>query len=163
PAKRRPWRAKGILIMHLSTSSVRKVFTVTLVFFALCGSAWAQTAGGTILGRMMDASGAVIPNARVVIKNVATAVTREVTTNDAGLYQAPNLSPGAYEITANAPGFGPTVVSNVLLNIGAELPVDLPMKVGTVGQQVVVDATRAQIELASSEMSQVVATKTIVE
>ena len=139
------------------------MFTFSLVFFALCGSAWAQSAGGTILGRMTDPAGAVIPNGQVVIKNVETGVARTVATNGSGLYQAPNLSPGIYEISATAAGFGTTVVNNAELTVGAELKVDVSMKIGAVGQQVVVESSHTNIELSSSEMSQVVGTKTIVE
>jgi len=129
----------------------------------LTANVGAQTSGGTILGRMGDQSGAIIPGAKVAIKNQATGVIREVTTNSAGLYQAPSLSPGSYTVTATAQGFETLVVADVLLNVGAELTVNLNMVVGAVGQEVKVESSSSSVELTSSEMSQVVGTKTITD
>src|SRR6202022_4409070 len=65
----------------------------------------AQVAGGTLSGTITDPSGAGIPQARVVITNVATGVGRTVTTNTDGFYTAPNLLPGEYQVTLDAKGF----------------------------------------------------------
>ena len=56
---------------------------------------YAQVAGATLSGTVVDQSGAGIPNAQVSIKNVATGSTRYLTTDAAGFYTAPNLLPGA--------------------------------------------------------------------
>src|SRR5579872_2672162 len=69
----------------------------------------AQVAGATLSGTVTDASGAAVPNAQVSIKNSATGVVRDVTTDSAGLYSAPNLLPGVYDITVAAPGFSSSV------------------------------------------------------
>lgn len=130
---------------------------------ALSGSVGAQTVGGTILGRMVDPSGAAVPNGKVVIQNQATNVSREAVTNTSGLYVVPDLAPGTYNVRATATGFETYVVAGVLLNVGSELTLNLPMKLGAVESQVVVEATVANIELASSEVSHVVGTKTITE
>src|SRR5260370_21918551 len=95
---------------------------------ALSGTVQAQTVGGTILGRMMDPSGAAVPNGKVVIQNQETNVSREVVTNTSGLYVVPDLAPGSYNVRATATGFETVVVSGVRLNVGAELTLNLPMK-----------------------------------
>ena len=129
----------------------------------LAGIAAAQTVGGTILGRMEDPSGAVIPNGKVIVKNQDTGVSREVMTNTSGLYLVPDLTPGTYSVSGTTKGFSTAVVRNVVLAVGGQLTVNLRMEVGTVGQEVIVEASGANVELASSEMSQVVGTKTITE
>ena len=79
-----------------------KVVSLSLVVsFAV----YAQVTGGTLTGTVSDPSGAVILNAKIIIKDVATTVTRAVSTNAAGVYSAPNLLPGIYEVTVSAPGF----------------------------------------------------------
>src|SRR5258708_31698344 len=65
----------------------------------------AQVAGATVAGTVTDAADAAVANAKISIKNTATGVIREVTTDSEGFYTAPNLLPGTYEITAVAPGF----------------------------------------------------------
>lgn len=145
---------------RLSCISIVGCAIWTMLF---CASACAQTAGGTILGRMTDPDGAVISNAEVVVSNEATGVSRSVRTNDSGLYRAPDLVPGSYAIKAVAPGFETTLVKNIVLQIGAEVTTDLKMRIGSVDQQISVQGTGASIELASSEMSQVVTSKAITE
>jgi hypothetical protein len=137
------------------------VCSLGTVFFGAV--AFAQSAGGTILGRMTDPGGAAVPGSDVLITNEATGVGRSVTTNQSGLYRAPDLTPGAYEIKATAKGFETSVIHNVVLQVGAEVTADLAMKIGSVDQQIEVEANASAVELASSEMSQVVTTKAIVD
>src|ERR1700693_5948292 len=77
----------------------------------------AQVTGATLSGTVADASGSVIPNGLVSIRNIATSITHELTTDDAGFYAAPNLLPGQYEMTTSAPGFATKVRTNITLTI----------------------------------------------
>src|SRR5882672_1617658 len=78
----------------------------------------AQESRGTITGKVKDASDAVMPGAPVKITDTARGATVTVTTNDAGLYQAPYLLPGAYQIVVEVNGFKKYVRSGVQLEIG---------------------------------------------
>jgi len=77
----------------------------------------AQAAGATLSGMVTDPSNAAVPNTNVSIKNIETEISREVTTNEAGFYNAPNLSPGVYEVSASAPGFSKLVQTNITLTV----------------------------------------------
>src|ERR1700676_4786087 len=90
----------------------------------------AQVAGGTITGTVVDSSGRVIPNATVSITNVATGINRTVTTNEDGLYIAPNLLPATYELTFTASGFRTDVRSGIELTVGATVTMNMTMQVG---------------------------------
>src|SRR5260370_11244738 len=79
----------------------------------------AQESGGTILGVVTDPSGAAVANANVSIKNVATGVERSVPTNDDGVYVAPNLVPGGYEVRIDAAGISSPVVGDHGLTVWA--------------------------------------------
>src|SRR5438128_793505 len=65
----------------------------------------AQESRGTILGRVVDASGAVMPGVDVKAINTATTVTVSAQTNEAGSFNIPFLLPGTYRITAEISGF----------------------------------------------------------
>ena len=54
----------------------------------------AQVSGATLSGTVTDLSGSGVPNVTVSIKNTATGIAREVTTDTAGFYSVPNLTPG---------------------------------------------------------------------
>src|SRR3989442_14553634 len=108
-------------------------FVWTLTFFP-AAQADAQVTGATLSGIVTDTSGAVIPGVMVSIKNRATGVGRSLTTDEAGLYSAPNLLAGSYDVTASAPGFSTARQSNITLAVGAQQQLNLSMKVGETNQ-----------------------------
>jgi len=123
----------------------------------------AQVVGGTISGNVTDNSGAVLPNATVVMTNVATGVNTTVTTNTQGLYSVPNLLPGTYQQKVSANGFGTAVRNGITLTVGASIISNISLKVGTVSQTVEVSDLPSDIQTESSTISGVTDSKTIVE
>ena len=141
-----------------------KCATLVLTALALLFSqARAQVTGGTIQGTATDPSAAAIANVQVSILNVATGVERVAATNSQGFYSAPNLSPGPYQIRASATGFSTEVSENVTLTVGAQVTVNLAMKVGATTEQVEVTASPAGVDLATSALSATVNAREIVE
>jgi len=68
------------------------------IYLAFCGVSAAQTVTGTLDGRITDQTGAVVPQAQVTAKHVATGVERNTTTNDSGYFQMPFLPLGEYQV-----------------------------------------------------------------
>src|SRR3990172_3011877 len=110
------------------------LFSLTLAGTLVLG----QVTTGTILGTVMDASGAVVPGATITIRNVETGISRTLTSDAAGRYTAPQLPLGRYEVTAEASGFQRVVRSGIELSVGRQAAVDFQMRVGTVAEQVTV-------------------------
>src|SRR5487761_224929 len=131
------------------------------VGFFITAPAHAQVVGATLSGIVADASGAVMPQAQVSITNVATGVTRVVTTNSAGLYTAPNLLPGNYRVTVSARGFKTQVRSGITLTVGAQQVLNVTMQLGQVTQTVQVTGAAPAVQLASSNISAVVNSTTV--
>src|SRR5260370_11884562 len=150
-------------------SSKLKTFTASFLTLLLIHSVamhidvQAQVAGGTITGTVVDSSGRVIPNAGVSITNVATGINRSVTTNEDGLYIAPNLFPASYELKFSAPGFKIEVRSGIELTVGATVSLNMTMQVGTTKETVQVQTEAPLVELASSDISAVVNATTVRE
>src|SRR5437870_4694360 len=94
----------------------------------------AQVTGATLSGTVTDTTGAVIPGVSVSIKNRATGVVRNLTTDEAGFYSAPNLLAGNYDVTATVPGFNTMVQSNIPLAVGAQQQLNITLKVGETAQ-----------------------------
>src|SRR5436309_8947932 len=67
--------------------------------------AHAQNFNASVTGTVKDSSGAVIPNAEVSLKSLATGAVSKITTNESGLFRFPNLQAGASELTVSARGF----------------------------------------------------------
>jgi len=141
------------------------IFTCTALAFVLLMSVrvYAQVSGATMTGTVSDASAAVIPNAQISIKNVATGEVRDVTTDTAGFYSAPNLLPGSYEVTVSAPGFSTVVRSGISLTVGAQQLLNITMNVGQVSQKLEVTGQAPTVQLATSDISGVVSQAAVVE
>jgi hypothetical protein len=125
--------------------------------------AYPQVAGGTISGTVSDSSARVIPAADVHIKNVATGVTRDTTTNTDGLYTAPNLVPGTYELTFKAAGFKTEIRTGIGLTVGATQVIDLSMQIGTALEKIEVSSETPDVQVSSSDISAVVNATTVRE
>ncbi len=124
----------------------------------------AQEAGGTIVGTVTDPSGSAVSSANVSIKNIATGVERSVPTNDDGLYVAPNLVPGSYEIQVTATGFASTFVREVVLTVGERREINVTLKIGQASDKVTVEGSQiSDIQLASSAVGNVVDSRTVVD
>jgi hypothetical protein len=118
---------------------------------------------GEISGIVTDASGAVVAGANVVVTNTATGATREATTNSAGVYTFPGLTPGIYDIRVTASGFKVAAQTGNTLNVQQVLRVDFSLAVGQVTESVEVSATAAALATDSATVGTVIENKKIVE
>jgi hypothetical protein len=122
----------------------------------------AQVAGATLTGTISDAQGAAVPNAKVTVKNNATGVTTETTTNGAGIYNFVNLLPAEYNVSVAAMGFN-TATTKVTLTVGAQQELSLALKVGEMSQMVEVTGAAPVIETENATLSGNVQSAQIVE
>jgi carboxypeptidase family protein len=115
---------------------------------------------GTITGTVSDATGAVVPSATITITNKATSVVRTLTANAEGLYSAPALVPGDYEVRAEMQGFR-TLLRDAQVTAGSTTTVDMSMTLGTTREVVTVEAATAQINYDSHTVAGVIARESI--
>ena len=143
---------------HNCVAKCASVFKLLLILFFIgfSVSASAQVSSGAFSGRVTDPSGAVVPNAKVVVQNAATGVATTLTTNSAGLYSAPSLNPGTYEITVTAPGFVTSVRAGLTLTVGAQEAINFKLQVGAVQKTITVTGAAPMIQTSSSVISAVV-------
>jgi hypothetical protein len=138
--------------MTLVTSK-SKLFTGILL--AVNISLLGQAPTGIITGTVTDASGAVVPNAKVTITNKSTQFARNATADASGLFSAPALAAGEYEVRGEAQGFQ-TVVRNATVQAGTTTTVNLPMSLGESKSVVTVEAATAQISYDSHTVEGVI-------
>jgi hypothetical protein len=117
----------------------------------------------TLSGTVKDPSGAVLPGAQVVIKNLGTGAERTLTSDSAGQYVAPSLAPGDYSIRVTASGFGTYSVPRLTLLVDAHPSVDVPMSPASAGETVQVESAASIIESESITVGQVIDRKTVQE
>lgn len=129
-----------------------KVACLTAIVLVTRSACLAQVAGGTISGSVRDSSGSAIAGAQVVVKNSKTAILRSVDADKDGIYTAPNLVPGTYEISASKKGFETVVRSGVLVTVGSEEVIDFRLNPGEVQTKIEVSGTPHAMQLASSTL-----------
>jgi Carboxypeptidase regulatory-like domain/TonB dependent receptor/TonB-dependent Receptor Plug Domain len=147
-------------VRHWSGCLAAIIFMLSMFFST---TAHAQVAGGTLSGTVTDPNGGGVPNASVVITNVATGVNREVTTNSNGFYTAVNLVPGTYQLKVTATGFNPEETTGINMTVGTQQTLDVTLHVGTVSNRVEVTAETPAVQLTSSDISAVVNATTVRE
>jgi hypothetical protein len=134
-------------------TSISYVISVTMMLvFILPARLSCQIVGATVSGTVMDSSGGATSGVSISIKNVATGSVLNTVSNPVGLYIAPNLLPGDYEITASIAGFTTLVRSGITLTVGEELVLNLTLQVGTVNQKIQVSGTAPMVDLANATL-----------
>ncbi|MGJ5815657.1 carboxypeptidase regulatory-like domain-containing protein [Paludibaculum fermentans] len=120
------------------------------LLFAFC--LMAQRDLGTIVGTVTDPQGGVIPNAKVTIKEEATGLVYDVTTNSSGEFVRPALKPGNYTVTGEATGFRRVAQQNIILVGGDRVGVPLSLPVGNVSESVEVTAQAPLLQTESTTL-----------
>ena len=123
----------------IGLSAQHKIAALTIVLMLLCTlPASAQSTAGRILGTVSDQSGAAVSGATVVVTDMQRGVSRNLTTDQAGAYVAPDLQPGTYKIHLEAKGFKTVERPNILIEVATDVRVDFSMQPGNVTETVVV-------------------------
>ncbi|MEP6593847.1 MAG: carboxypeptidase-like regulatory domain-containing protein, partial [Acidobacteriota bacterium] len=113
----------------------------------------AQVLYGSIVGTLTDETGAVIPKALVSVTNTATGLSRNATTDAAGYFAISNLPEGVYDLSVTATGFRPYLQKAISAPINAATRVNPTIHVGSVDEQVTVEATTAALQTTKSDVS----------
>lgn len=121
----------------------------------------AQMVGGTISGTVVDPSGAVIADVKISVTNAATGSVANAATNSVGVFVAPNLPPGTYEVSASATGFSTLVRNRITLTVGQELVLNLTLQIGNSSQQIEVSTEAPTVDLANATIGGVVTEATV--
>jgi hypothetical protein len=123
----------------------------------------AQQYLGTLTGEVTDASGAKIANADVSATDVTTHFTTRTKTNGSGGYSIPFLTPDTYEVTVEVSGFRPETRTGLVLTAGGNERIDFALKVGAVGEKVVVTADMELLDTASANLGTTMGTKEVTD
>src|SRR5215470_15628871 len=111
----------------------------------------AQELRGKISGRVTDSSGAVIPGATVKVTDVARAAASTVTTNEEGLFDAPYLLPGTYQVVVELAGFKKALQDNVQVAINDTRILNIKLDVGAATDTVTVTDTASPLATADAD------------
>ncbi len=141
PLSRRPIRGfLGVCIVLIS------------MLVALAPQVWGQE-NAIINGTVLDATGAVVPNAAITLTNPATGQVRQSVSNTSGAYLFLNVGIGTYTLNASAAGFQKYTKTDIVVNVAATLEENITLTVGSQAQTVTVAADALQVQSETSEVS----------
>ena len=132
-----------------ATTRVLVAIGIACLMAALSASAFAQGGNASLGGAIEDQSKALIPGVSITAKNVATGITTTQISNESGIYNFPSLQPGAYEITAELPGFKKSVQKTELPYAG-QVRVNFSLQIGDAATTVDVFVTTESVLRESS-------------
>src|SRR5262249_2391895 len=135
-------------------SSLPRLVTVALLVMSLGALLYAQsTTDGAIGGTVYDTTGAVVPNAKVLVHNNGTNAEQTVTSDASGYYRVTGLTSGSYTVTINGGGMAPYKAQQVVVSVGSVT--DLSPRLGVAGTSEIVSVTAEapQINTTSPELA----------
>src|SRR5580700_10521291 len=142
-------------------SLTTRVTVVSIGVLLACLPLLAQTYNGRILGVVTDQTGAALAGAQVIITDMQRGVSRTLTTDQAGAYVAPDLSPGVYKIRAEAKGFKSVERLNIELEVAKDARIDLTLQPGQVSETVIVSGEIPLVDTTSSTLGGTLSNQTI--
>lgn len=122
----------------------------------LVGSARAQSASGSIEGTVVDQSRAVLPGVTITLLQSALAADRTVVSDENGVFRAPLLPVGVYELTATLAGFEPAKHTDMRLTVGRTITLRIDMRVAGVAETVDVSVVTPVLETTRSHVTSTV-------
>jgi hypothetical protein len=126
-------------------------------------SAWAQISTGTIVGVVEDASGAVVPNAQITVRQTATGEIRRAVASASGEFNSPFLQVGSYTVTASATGFKTQTLTGITLQVDQTINLRIRLELGATTETIEVTGAAPLVDSATSSLGQVIENKAIVD
>jgi hypothetical protein len=148
------------LVCLLANRVLRLMAAMTMLFL-ICLPLFSQTNQGRIQGGVFDQTGGVIAGATVTVTDVARGVARTLVTDSAGEYSAISLVPGTYTVRGEAKGFKAVEHTNVLVQVGEDIRVDVTLQAGEQTQTVTVTAEIPQVETTNATLGGALSNETI--
>ena len=113
----------------------------------------AQDITADLVGTVTDSTGAVVPNAKITVRNTGTAETRIVISGSSGEYSVNQLQPGTYSINVDATGFKASQIPSIALSAGSRVREDAQMQIGAQTQTVQVTSATPALQTDSSSLT----------
>jgi len=137
------------------------VLVAALLILASGGAVWSQSVQGVITGTVTDPTGAVVPNATVMITNVGTNISQSTTTGGDGSYRFPLVPPGTYTVEVKATNFATVRASGLVMEASQTIPFNVKLELAKAQQVIEVTSEAPLVQTATSDLAYQVDAKTI--
>ena len=147
-----------------SKTAIRAAMLVCLLLAGIAGittPALSQSSSSSVNGIITDPVGAVVPGAKVILKNVDTNVERTTVSNSGGDYFFSSVPPARYILTFTAPSFQRETINVFEVAVAQAVTINASLKVGDVSQSVTVEASGTQVESSTAQLGTVIDEKAV--
>src|ERR1035438_6319771 len=134
--------------------NLRTICILSVLLLLTAGFGFSQSVNATLLGTVTDSSGAVVPNAKLILTEVGTGVNRSGQSNESGNYTYPNLPPGQYSVTVETAGFKKETRKDIVVQINTNTRVDLQLQPGVVTENIEVTGAPPMLQTDSAGTAQ---------
>ena len=134
-------------------NSARRLLLAVAVVFVSYSVGFAQGSNQSLSGVVVDSGGGVIPGATVVAKNIATAQTFEVFSNESGVFAIPGIAVGTYSVTITLSGFKTAVLSDVRIVTGTPASIKAVLEIGALNETVEVSSRAELVQTQTAAVS----------
>ena len=135
------------------SASIRVPLVSLLLVYS---AAFAQRQTASVAGSVVDPSGAPVPAAKIAVKNLATGISRETTSNDAGLYTLTALGAGRYSVSVSKQGFSTYGIPELVLQVDQNATANASLQVGAVSETINVVGQAAAVDTRNSTLNTVI-------
>jgi hypothetical protein len=144
---------------------MRRRYVLAILLAIASNVVWcsAQNIQGQVLGTVTDPSGAIVPDAMVVLRNELTGVVNTASTTTSGDYVFPYLNPGTYSVTVTKVGFESTKYTTFLVEAGQKRRVDVLLNMGKTKTEVEVNGTTAPLDTDSAAIGNLLTTREVTD
>jgi len=140
-----------------------QLFSLLLVMLLAGITCLAQSSAAELVGTITNATGEVVPQARVALRNTATGEVREFLTDASGNYIMTQLPPGAYQLTVESQGFKQFIRDGLVLQVGQRARVDAQLEVGALTEAVKVTAEAPLLDSTDASLGQAIENRKILD
>jgi len=138
-----------------------RLLLLLILFAAFSTSLFAQTFRGTLLGTVVDPTGAVIPGAAISVKNMDTGIERTTESNSDGAFNVPELPIGRYAVTATTAGFAPYHAEGINIEVASQVNLTITLQTGVQKEDVIVSGNALQVETTSNTLGATLTTNEV--
>jgi hypothetical protein len=139
----------------------RLQLSIVVLLCSTVAGGLAQIRSGTLVGKVVDPTGASVPDASIRVQDVETNTSSETLTNSAGEYTVPYLAPGRYRVSVTRPGFVTARTTEIEIGTATTVRADVKLELGTVTNIVEVLGTIGDLQTESSAVQNVVSERVI--
>ncbi len=140
---------------------IRVLIVATALLLCVASQSMGQQSTGTITGIVSDQQGAVIPGAQVEVRNTLTNALFTTATNASGLYVAPGMAVGEYEVAVESAGFRRSVRSGITLQVAQNAKIDVTLEIGQVTEVVEVVGEAPLVDTGGATIGEVIERKRV--